>query len=82
MEQVMQTAPQLPHTTLTPHRWSAALTAEAQAHRRRCKSLPKVQPGEAARLIADLVATKGVTTCPTRYAAPIEQLSQLVRHAH
>jgi hypothetical protein len=82
MGQVMQTAPQLPDTTVTPNRWSAALTAEAQAHRRRSKSLPKVQPGEAERLIADFVAAKGITTCPTRYAAPIEQLSQLVRHTH
>ena len=51
-----------------PNCWSAALTVEALAHRRRCKSLPKVQPGEAERLIADFVATKGVATCPTRYA--------------
>jgi hypothetical protein len=82
MGQVMQTAPQLPDTTVTFNRWSASLTAEAQVHRRWCKSLPQVQPGVAERLIADFVATKGVTTCPTRYAAPIEQLSQLVRHTH
>jgi hypothetical protein len=82
MEQIMQTAPQLPDTTVAPARWSGALTAEALAHRRRCRGLPKVQPGEAERLIADFVATKGVTACPTRYAAPIEQQSQLARRTH
>jgi hypothetical protein len=46
------------------------------------KVAAQVQPGEAWRLIEDFVATKGVTTCRTRYAVPIEQLSQLVRHPH
>jgi hypothetical protein len=38
-----------------------------------------VQPGEAERLMANFMAAKGVTICPTRYAAPIEQVSQFAR---
>ena len=78
----MQTAPQLPTLTAPPNRSFAALTPDAQAHRRRCKSLPPVQPGEAERLMADFLATRGVTACPTRYAAPIEQQSKPARRGH
>jgi hypothetical protein len=62
--------------------FSSALTPEAQAHRRRCKSLPPMQAGEAERLLAGFLATRGVTACPTRYAAPIEQRSHLSRTGH
>ena len=72
----MQTARQLPTMKAMPNRSIAALTPDALAHRRRCRTLPPVQPGEAERLMADFLATKGVTACPTRYAAPIEQCSQ------
>ena len=50
--------------------------ATAQAHRRRCKSLPPLQAGEAERLMAEFLATRGVTACPTRYAVPTAQRSQ------
>ena len=58
-----------------PNRSIAALTPDALAHRRRCRTLPPVQPGEAERLMADFLATK-VSPPATRYAAPIEQCSQ------
>jgi hypothetical protein len=56
-----------------------APTAKAYAHRLRCKSLPAMQPGEAERLRAGFLATRSVTTCPTRYAAAVEQRSHLSR---
>jgi len=40
-----------------------------------------MQPGEAERLIADFLASKSITACPTRYAAPIEQRPQFSRNA-
>jgi hypothetical protein len=52
---------------------------KVRAHRRRCKNLPPIQAGEAERLVAAFLATRDVTACPTRYAAPIEQRSQLTR---
>ena len=78
----MQTAPQLPTLTATPNRSFAALTPDALAHRRRCKALPPVQPGEAERLMADFLATRAITACPARYAAPIQQQSQPARRGH
>jgi hypothetical protein len=45
-------------------------------------SLPPVKADEAQRLMADFLATKGATACPTRYAAPIEQLPQLTRSGY
>jgi hypothetical protein len=59
-----------------------APTAKAHAHRLRCKNLPAMQPGEAERLLAGFLATRSVTTCPTRYAAPIEQQSLLSRSGY
>jgi hypothetical protein len=59
--------------------FTSALTSNARAHRMRCKSLPPMQPGEAERLMAGFLATRNVTACPTRYAAPIEQRSHLAR---
>lgn len=79
MEKVMQPAQQIPATTTRSNRSYGVLTPAALAHRRRCMSLPAVQAGEAERLMADFLATRGVTACPTRYAAPIEQQSQLAR---
>jgi hypothetical protein len=57
----------------------AALAQKARAHRLRCKSLPPMQAGEAERLTAGFLATRDVTVCPARYAAPIEQRVQLAR---
>jgi hypothetical protein len=82
MERVMQTVQHLPATTASSNRSYGVLTPAAQAHRRRCKSLPPVQAGEAERLMADFLATRGVTACPTRYAAPIEQRPQLARSGY
>jgi hypothetical protein len=45
---------------------------EAFAHRRRCKSLPPLQPGEHERLLKEFLAVKSITICPPRYAAPVE----------
>jgi hypothetical protein len=48
-------------------------TEQAIAHRRRCKALPPLQPGERERLLKEFLAVKTVTICPPRYAAPLEQ---------
>jgi hypothetical protein len=58
------------------------LVSEASAHRRRCKSLPPVQTGEAERLVAEFLATKGITACPTRYVARVEQRSMPTRSGY
>jgi len=58
---------------------SQGMSLAAIAHLRRCKSLPPVQPGEADRLVADFLAARSITVCPTRYAAPIEQRPQISR---
>jgi hypothetical protein len=82
MERVMLTAKELPASTFAFDRPTGALSEDALAHRRRCKGLPPVKPGEVERLVAGFLATRGVTACPTRYAAPIEQRSQSVRSAY
>jgi hypothetical protein len=48
-------------------------TAEDQAHRQRCKGLPPMLADEAKHLMAAFLATRSVTLCPTRYAAPTAQ---------
>jgi hypothetical protein len=48
-------------------------TAEGDAHRRRCKSLPPVQADEVEHLMTAFLASKSITRCPTRYAVPTEQ---------
>lgn len=68
----MEMAQQLSADTVRPNSSYCGLTP-AQAHRRRCRSLPPVQAGEAERLMADFLANRSITACPTRYAAPIEQ---------
>jgi len=79
MERVMQAAQQLPANTTAPGRSHGWLSPEAMAHRRRCKTLAPVQPGEAERLKAIFLATKAVTVCPERYLVPSEQRPQSVR---
>ncbi len=66
------------------NKWSfaGALALKVRAHRLRCKSLPPLQPGEAERLLAEFLATRDVTACPTRYAAPVEQRSYPARNGH
>jgi hypothetical protein len=78
----MQTAQHHPARSARTNRSFGVLTPEAQAHRRRCMSLPPVRPGEAQRLMADFLATKGVTACPTRYAAPVEQRPLFARSGY
>jgi hypothetical protein len=39
-----------------------------------------MQPGEADRLVADFLAAKSITACPTRYAAPVEQQPRFSRY--
>ena len=72
------------HLAATPrsNRSLAMLTPAAVAHWRRCTSPPPIRPGEADRLTAEFLATRGATVCPTRYAAPIEQRPQLPRGGH
>ena len=54
--------------------------ARINAHRMRCQSLPPMQAGESARLVADFLAGGGeVIFCPARYAAPVEQRLQPAR---
>jgi hypothetical protein len=61
--------------------FSGALALKARAHRLRCMSLRPLQPGEAERLLAGFLAIRDVTACPTRYAAPVEQRSNLTPSA-
>jgi hypothetical protein len=58
------------------------LVVKASAHRVRCRRLPPMQAGEAERLVAAFLATKSVTPCPTRYAAPGERRAQLVTRGY
>ena len=44
---------------------------EAAAHRARCRDLPPLRHGEAERLVAEFVATRGVTQCPAAYLAAV-----------
>jgi hypothetical protein len=53
--------------------------AKTESHRRRCSNLPPLQTGEAEKLVAGFLAARGVTPCPTRYAAAIEQRPMLTR---
>ena len=74
----MQATQEIPGTTTAiDHHLIGA--PEALAHRQRCRSLPPLRPGEAENLLADFLATRGVTVCPTRYVAPIERRPLLVR---
>jgi hypothetical protein len=44
----------------------------SQEHRQRCRHLPPLQKGEAERLIAEFLATRGsVTVCPPAYLLPV-----------
>jgi hypothetical protein len=53
-----------------------ALAIHAHQHRRRCQSLPPIEAGEAERLVVGFLATRDITACPARYAAPVEQRLQ------
>jgi hypothetical protein len=55
--------------------FARVLTDEAHAHRQRCKSLPPIREGEAEHLMAAFLATRHITDCPTRFAAPTQQAS-------
>ena len=59
-----------------------ALATKAHQHRLRCRGLPPIQHDEAERLVADFLATRSITTCPTRYAAPVEQRLQSARRGY
>ena len=48
-------------------------TAEDRAHRQRRKRLPPMKADEVNDLMAVFLATRHVTLCPTRYAAPTAQ---------
>lgn len=60
----------------------AAAPPESLARWRRCKDLSPVQRGESDRLMAEFMATRSITVCPVRYAAPVEQRAQIVRGRH
>jgi hypothetical protein len=79
------------HPAVSPFFWTRDMQgrskysetqARIHAHRLRCKSLAPMQVGESARLVADFLATREVTSCPTRYAMPVEQWIQPLRSAH
>jgi hypothetical protein len=50
---------------------------QVTAHKLRCKTLRPLKPGEHERLVAEFLAVRNVTLCPARYAAPIEQRTEL-----
>jgi len=56
-------------------------TVEDRAHRQRRKRLPPMQADEVNDLMAAFLATRRVTLCPTRYAAPTAQGVPLPRFA-
>ena len=57
--------------------------ARSRAHGLRCRSLPPMQAREAAHLVAGFLASREVISCPTRYAAPVEQRQlQFARRGH
>lgn len=53
--------------------------SDIQARWQRCKRLPPLKVGEAEALTASFLASRNVTFCPVRYAAAIEQRTQLAR---
>jgi hypothetical protein len=52
---------------------------EAYAHYQRCQRLPPLKAEEIEGLVAAYLVSKSITTCPTRFAAPIEQRPRLSR---
>ena len=46
---------------------------EAKEHRRRCMTLPPLQPGEHERLVAAFLAVRSITQCPVRYVLPLHR---------
>jgi len=62
-----------------PIAFSREDSERVQAHRRRCKTLPPLRPGEHERLVREFLAVKSITLCPTRYAAPVERLQPPAR---
>lgn len=57
--------------------FSGALALKVRAHRLCCKSLLPLQPGEAERL-----GHQGRHRGAQRYAAPVEQKSNLIRNGY
>jgi hypothetical protein len=55
---------------------------QAKAHRRRCKALPPLQPGEPERLMAAFLAVRSITQCPVRYAVPLQHGPQPIRSSY
>jgi hypothetical protein len=53
--------------------------SDVQARWQRCKRLPPLRVGEAEALTAAFLASRNVTFCPVRYAAAVEQRTQLAR---
>ncbi len=51
-------------------------------HRDRCRTLPPLQTGETESLVAAFLASRSVTVCPVRFAAPIEQHPQPMRRGY
>jgi len=43
------------------------------AHMERCRALPRMQPGEAERLMAAFIASRGITQCPPAYVVAVQQ---------
>jgi hypothetical protein len=56
-----------------------AMATKAHEHRLRCRRLPPIQSGEVERLVADFLATRDITSCPPRFAAPVEERIQSAR---
>jgi hypothetical protein len=48
-------------------------TRRRLAHMERCRALPKMQPGEAERLKAAFIASRGITQCPPAYVIAAQQ---------
>ena len=46
---------------------------KAKAHRERCRALPPLRPGEVDRLVAEFLANRVVTQCPTMFVTTVSQ---------
>jgi hypothetical protein len=42
------------------------------AHKKRCRTLPAIRPGEVEQLAEAFITVRGVTQCPPAYAAAIQ----------
>jgi hypothetical protein len=60
--------------------WFGRPSDQAREHWERCRNLPPLQTGEAESLTTAFLATRSITVCPARYAAPLQHRYLLTRN--